>query len=393
MDAVSWASLLVGVAGVIVGIAAVPRRPGGGRGPHAALALVLISVAIILSAVDGVFPRMFSKDAAAQDPASTPTSLRVGPDPAGVLADPSPGKYGVRAVTFSHDSTWIATTDDSGTAYLWKVASRTMTRTFVAPEMDSQHADITDASFSPDDSVLATSDNWGDTELWRLSASAPIGTLTDPNTGDYGALAVSYSPDGTLLATADSSGTTYLWNTSTMKQVFSVHDPSAGKYGVEHVVFSPDGTLIATVDSNGDTYLWSMSTHKLAATMKGSADDSGWAAFSPDSKIIATALGTDQVTVWDSATHKQISTLSDPGGSDVAVQTVAFSPDDTVVAGGDSNGTAYLWNVSSGGGVLAKVQDPRAGEYGVLAIAVSFDGTSLATADSNGDTYLWSLSH
>ena len=66
-------------------------------------------------------------------------------------------------------------------------------------------------------------------------------------------------------------------------------------------------------------------------------------AFSPDDKMLASGSDDGTASLWNVATHKQIAVLSTKGTG--AVTSVAFSPDGKILATGSDDGTARLWNV------------------------------------------------
>jgi len=78
--------------------------------------------------------------------------------------------------------------------------------------------------------------------------------------------------------------------------------------------------------------------------------------------------------------------VHDPGGKNVFG--AAFSSD-TVLATCDSDGKAYLWNLTTGK-LTATLRDPNSN--GVNGIAYSPNSNTFATADASGDVYLWNAS-
>jgi tRNA A-37 threonylcarbamoyl transferase component Bud32 len=82
-----------------------------------------------------------------------------------------------------------------------------------------------------------------------------------------------------------------------------------------------------------------------------------------------------------------IRSLTDPGGGSRHVNSVAVSPDGTMLVTGDSNGDAFLWSAQTGR--LISTLHPGAGTK-IFAVAVSANSAVAATGAGNGRTYLWS---
>ena len=118
-------------------------------------------------------------------------------------------------------------------------------------------------------------------------------------------------------------------------------------------------------------------------------------AFSPDGSMLASGCdqgvnpdgspvsGGCRVRLWDLATRTCAATLTGPQG---ATFSVAFSPDGTMLASGNSNHPVHLWRLTGrfrkGGTILSGATD-------VLSVAFSPDGSMLATGNCDKTVQLW----
>lgn len=105
-------------------------------------------------------------------------------------------------------------------------------------------------------------------------------------------------------------------------------------------------------------------------------------AFSPNGLRLATACGDGTARIWDTSTGQQVRLLY---GHTSNVNAVAFSPDGRYLATASDDGTATVWNVDSG--------QPAYSLSGHLdqvnAIAFSPDGLRMATASDDGTVKVW----
>src|SRR5262249_53705505 len=118
--------------------------------------------------------------------------------------------------------------------------------------------------------------------------------------------------------------------------------------------------------------------------------------FSPNGLLFATASGAGtakegtSVQIWDANSGKLRTTLQH-GTDFVDGDTLAFSPDGTLLASGSADasygGTVRLWDVSSST-LKVTLQAP---DTGILSLAFSPDGTLLASEGAVGDVYVWDM--
>ena len=139
-----------------------------------------------------------------------------------------------------------------------------------------------------------------------------------------------------------------------------------GKGTVDQVAFSPDGRYLAVISSIG-IWLYDVATSRELALLEHTKEAES-VAFSPDGTILAYGLRDGLIMFWDIATRRNVATLS---GQEHGVYSITYASDGTMFASSGGS-TVKLWDIST--------QTNIATLQGGGAIAFSPDGTMLAGA-------------
>ena len=206
---------------------------------------------------------------------------------------------------------------------------------------------------------------------------------------------VVFAPDGNTIATARKrDNTVYLWDTATGKSKGTLE--RIGKGSVQSFVFAPDGNTIATAGGWNDNVvqLWDAQTGAHKTTLSGHTQEVNSIAYSPDGSIIASGSKDGMVRLWDVATGKQKAVLARTSWMNFLfpwlnspVNSVAYSPDGKTVAAGSIDRKVRLWDTQT-----TKLKATLIGHTGsVNAVVYSPDGKIIATGGDRTDNtvHLW----
>lgn len=256
---------------------------------------------------------------------------------------------------------------------------------------------ISSAALSPSGALMATNNDFGLVQVWDLASGeerAAFYPTDDPGWG------VAFSPDGSQLASGGHMATVYVWDpgTGAQKRVLT------GEHMVSDLAFSPDGSRLAAGTTEGTVQVWDTATgHMTGAWVQGDAGD--WyadvpdfinsIAFSPDSALVASGSEDGSVWVWDVNTGS-LHTAWNARLEWPPVQAVTFSPDGSLVAAAHTRWlrSAHLptadiqvWDVATGRELFVLHTGPES----LDSLAFSPDGSLLVSLDDNGQIRLWEV--
>ncbi len=200
--------------------------------------------------------------------------------------------------------------------------------------------DVESLAYSPDGKRIATIGYDTFVGLWDATSGEKIAEAVG-HTDDFGA--VMFAPDSTALIIGNSDGNAWLWDT-TAGQVFNQlpkisNELSYSNQNTTGLVYAPDGSYVAFVDGFG-VQIWEPDFSAERMTLEADGLSSSLA-ISPDSTLLA-YVGSEGVFVFEVASGELLSHLT---AHTDWVETVAWSPDQTMLATGGYDGTVRVWAI------------------------------------------------
>ena len=154
-----------------------------------------------------------------------------------------------------------------------------------------------------------------------------------------------------------------------------------GKGHAFDMTYSPDGTLFAAGGTIG-IWIYDAHTGEELNLLTENTNGVSSVAFSPDNQLLACDGKDNTILLWDPHTGEYRKTLT---GHQVGVSSVMFSPDGKTLVSGSVDETIRLWDVSTG--ELRLTFAGHAG--GVSEVIYSPDGETLASEGSDEMIHLW----
>ena len=201
-----------------------------------------------------------------------------------------------------------------------------------------------------------------------------------------------WSPDGNLLAAAGPLGV-WLYDPSMLNSAPRLLDGHTR--AVLRVAFSQDGNLILSASQDGTVKQWDTATGDLKRTINlwndfgyeasgQNRDLEVWSmAFSPDQTMLAAGSLDGTLRLWNLITGKPGTVLKEHTGS---ISNLTFSPNGKLLASSSKKGELIVWDVNSGEQLTKLTVEGQ-----VQALSFSPDGATLAYGGVQMTIHLWDI--
>ncbi len=249
---------------------------------------------------------------------------------------------------------------------------------------------LTSFDFSPDGRVLVTGHRYGtapenyngNIQVWLAPQYPRIAFFGDQRPVS----AVKYTPDGKSLAIAYTS-LDYEENSVEFRNVLTWEITNTLKTGtILGITFSPSGTNLVSIPDRYSAKVWDIKKQKLLYTLPTSFSGAiNCVAFSEDGKLLATGHYDGLVNIWNAATGEKIRTIN----TNALVESLAFSPNGQLLAIGlgYQSSNIQLWSTNSWD--LLRTLEGHV--HAVQFLAFSKNNTLLASASYDGIIFLWGI--
>jgi WD40 repeat protein/serine/threonine protein kinase len=287
----------------------------------------------------------------------------------------------IRALSFSPDSTRLATGNVNQTARLWDAITGKLLAT-----CQGHRSTVQSITFSPDGLRLLTASADSTVRQWDARTGQEVVLPYDRHSGQI--FSAVYSSDGQWVASTGEDRTIRVWRARDRREVAILQGHT---YCVVDVAFAPDGRRLASlssrwpgVNAGDDTVrVWDVDPRAPLPVLRGHTGTIYPMAYSPDGRWLASGSWDKTVRLWDAATGELCATLTHPS----FVWGLAFGPDGTwLVTGCHQDDRLRIWDLATAR-VRQEIPLPK---QNITSLTVSSDGARVAVTgydDANGQKF------
>ena len=289
-------------------------------------------------------------------------------------------QHWVRTIALSPDGQHLISGSYDQTLKHWDMHTGSCLAT-----LSGHHKPITAVAFSTDGKTLASSSYDQTVKLWCLASQQCVQTLQKHTNFVW---SVALHPTQPLLASGGEDYTARLWDLQTGQCTKTFQGHSNSIYAIS--LATANYHLLASGHEDQTIKLWDLQPQTLTEpasqqpfrTLRGHTGRVMSVAFSPNEQILASASPDGTVRLWNPHTGQCLKTLH---GHTSWIWAIAFHPNSRQIASASYDHTIKLWDVATGDCLHTLKEHTSC----VLAVAFSPDGNWLASGGYEQTIHLW----
>ncbi|BAQ64936.1 DnaJ domain-containing protein [Geminocystis sp. NIES-3709] len=242
----------------------------------------------------------------------------------------------INSISIASNGQIFVTGSNDKTIKIWKLNNGELVS--ILPD---QKEAIYSVVISPDSHYLATAGKDKNIKIWNLSQQVLYATLDGWFSGHQDEiLSLSFTPDSQYLVSGSKDKTVRMWNIHNQEEVLKYTT-----YGDKILTINCDktGNYLATAGYERWIKILNLKTGKLAKSLKTNAVVTT-VAFSPNNKILASGGFDRQIKLWDWQKKEIISSLI---GHTETISTLAFDADNKLLFSGSWDSSVKIWDINT----------------------------------------------
>jgi WD40 repeat protein/DNA-binding SARP family transcriptional activator len=255
-------------------------------------------------------------------------------------------------------------------------------------DIEGHSAMVNAARWSPDQDRIATASDDNTARIWDAHTGAEMGVLSGHQAWVQ---TLNWSPSGNRILTTSGDQTAIIWDAQTCKPVHILSGHTMHLIDVGQ--WSSSGDWILTSAADGTAKVWDADTGQEKLSIMVEPDSHVRSRWSPSGeRILAGPSAGPGPKVYDAVTGEVQIALYRENPS-VYLRVIAWSPTGDRVLTALADGSASVWNASSGEELFTfRGHGAEITGYWEGCAVWSPDGQRVATCSANGTAMVWDLS-
>jgi len=297
-------------------------------------------------------------------------------------------QFNVVEMTFNPLEDGITAGSLTGLVKTWNSKSGEFLQNYSSTRSLSNSSDYSNAvtaiSYSVDGKNIAIGYKSGIINFFPVKQGTATLTISEyPSVED-----LAISADNRFIYASNGSKNINIWNIQDGKKGQTALSNSTP---VSNMTLSSDRQLLLAGGNGSSVYIWDLFEGKQINTFSNPGSRVTDFDFSYDGKYVAIGLSTGAINIFETPDPKDFSKTPIPlvsvNGYSKQIQSIAFSPQQLIVASGNIEEGLKLWDALNGQNTFTLDQSMR----GINKIYFSPDGLWLATAHDDGQLRIWDV--